>query len=153
MRIICNQECEVPSNDHHELGYEYGFGYLNGNRICNDPGEISHWSGPNVYLNCNISLVVLHMTKLGLYECSTSKEVKSLNNVYTRNTTWLPLVSYRWIQQQVVVEINWLRQAVSLGLCQHILVQTLVDLYIHHKVFLDLRCQFRSQVSVICGRF
>lgn len=112
-RPISNQECEVTSSDHYERGYEYGCCHLDDNRIRNDSGEIYQWSGPNVYLKFDIFSVVVHMTKQGLSECSTSGEVESLNNLNTRNTPLLPLISYRRVQQQVLVEKYSFRTAGS----------------------------------------
>ena len=40
----------------------------------------------------------------------------------------------------------------SLDICQHNDSNTLVNLCLHHKFILDRRCQFSSQIFVICGK-
>ena len=41
----------------------------------------------------------------------------------------------------------------SLEICQRIDGNTLVNLRLHHKFILDRRCQFSSQILIICGKF
>ena len=42
---------------------------------------------------------------------------------------------------------------VSLNICQHNDSTTLLNLCLHCKFVLDRRCQFSSQILVICGKF